>query len=115
MVESIHPSSDQESIYSDITKLIDSINASRDSRIASASLKIPGIFWLAIVVLFLARSFLFTCYDDNNKEIFGMSFETGLLGALIAITFILDSSYARSTRIGPQSFEGIVQLINSHN
>lgn len=114
-ISNINPSNAQISVYQDIIKLTSSINESRESRIASASLKIPGIFWVSILILFVARFLLFTCYDDTKEEAFGMSFDVGLLAALIGVIFILDSSYARTTRIGPQSFQETIQLINSRS
>ncbi len=101
------------SLVNEIIKNFESITESRDSRIGTASLKIPQVFGLSIILLFLAKILLFNCYETSKEQVFSLSFEMAILSVLIAVTFILDESYARTTRAGPQPIQETIQFMKS--
>jgi hypothetical protein len=110
----IHPTNQREaSLYSDILKAIDAIAETRDDRIASASMKIPYVFWLSIILLFMAKNLLSSCHDGTKEEVFVLSVQTAVLAALVAVTFILDESYIGGTRIGPEAIEETIELMKN--
>jgi hypothetical protein len=110
----IRPSSGREEIlYGEIVKLTESIAESRDSRIEIAHIQIPYIYWLAIAILFVAKTLLSSAYKPSREESFSLGVQMVVLASLLAIVFIFDQPFLGETAIQPDAIVDAITLMKA--
>jgi hypothetical protein len=93
----------QELIYAEMLKLLDAIGQSRDSRLDSVKVGLPGIYW---VVILFGVAMLLVVSSTIQRTPFRtavLTAQLAVLGAFVGFVFIMDSPYLGESAITPDA------------
>jgi hypothetical protein len=98
----------EQSIYGEMLKLMEAIGLSRDSRVDSVNVGLPGIYWF--VVLFnVTMLLLVSCAIPRTPfRTAVLASQLAVIGAFVGFVFIMDAPYRGETSIQPRA---IVKLL----
>jgi len=103
----------EERLYGEMIRLTESLAEYRDSRIEIAHIQIPYIYWLAIAILFLAKTLLSSAYKPSRGESFALGVQMVVLASLLAIVFIFDQPFLGETAISPDAINDAIQVMKA--
>jgi hypothetical protein len=93
----------QELIYAEMLKLLDAVGQSRDSRLDSVKVVLPGIYW---VVILFGVAMLLVVSSTIQRTPFRtavLAAQLAVLGAFVGFVFIMDSPYLGESAITPDA------------
>ena len=90
----LKPSTPREnSIYSEMVKITDSLADSRGERLEAAKIEIPVIFWFAIYLLLFAKNTLSAYFERSRSADIVMALQMICFSSLIFLTYYFDEPF----------------------
>ncbi len=109
----IKPSNPREnSLYSEMIKLSDSLADSRNDRLDAAEFSIPAIFWLLIVVILLLKSCLSAFAERTRSANFVLAVQMAAFSSLLSLTFTFDEPLKGDAAIKPTAIIEVIDIIS---
>jgi Protein of unknown function (DUF4239) len=114
LILAIQPTSARQNvIYSDLVKVTDQLEQSREDRLAETNLGLPAIFWQVIAFL-LVLLVGFAAFVEPHR---GRALSLGGLGIglalLITLVFIFDQPFLGDVSVTPEPIDKVVQVMHA--
>ena len=107
------PTSPREnSIYNEMLKLADSLADSRNDRLDAAEFAIPGIFWLIIILMILAKTVLSAFAERTRAADIVIGAQMVCFAALLCLTFSFDEPLKGDAGIKPVPLIEVIEIIS---
>ncbi|MBT8558553.1 DUF4239 domain-containing protein [Polynucleobacter paneuropaeus] len=107
------PSSPREnSIYNEMIKLCDSLADSRNDRLDAAEFAIPGIFWLIIIVMLVAKTVLSAFAERARATNIIIGAQMVCFATLLCLTFSFDEPLKGEAGIKPTPLIEVIDIIS---
>jgi Protein of unknown function (DUF4239) len=103
----------QIAMYTDIIKKSEEVAESREARIEKASIRLPGLFWVVILICMLALMSVNTLFEHSNSFFLGLKILPITLGALISLLVITDQPFKGQNSVKPDAFLKIIESIKT--
>lgn len=111
---SIEPQSNrQTAMYSDIIKKSEEVAESRESRIERANIRLPGLFWVVILICMFSLLGINTLFLPSDSFFLGLKILPITLGALISLLVITDQPFKGQNSVTPDAFSKIIESIRT--
>jgi hypothetical protein len=103
----------QVAIYSDILNVAESVSESRELRIDRSTQKLPIIFWVTILFIFLGISSLTSLVTPGSELNFGRKVFPIVYGSLLVLLIIFDQPFKGSTSVKSNSPKKVLESIKT--
>ena len=111
---SIEPQSNrQTAMYTDIIKKSEEVAESREARIEHANIRLPGLFWVVILICMLALLGINTLFLPSDSFFLGLKILPVTMGALISLLVITDQPFKGQNSVQPDAFHKIIESIKT--
>jgi len=102
---SLEPASNrQTAMYTDIIKKSEEVAESREARIEKANIRLPGLFWIVILICLLALMGVNTLFEGSHSFSMGLKILPITMGALISLLVITDQPFKGQIRLNQMLF-----------
>ena len=113
-IMSLEPASNrQTAMYTDIIKKSEEVAESREARIEKANIRLPGLFWIVILICLLALMGVNTLFESSHSFFLGLKILPITLGALISLLVITDQPFKGQNSVKPDAFYKIIESIKT--
>jgi hypothetical protein len=103
----------QTAMYTDIIKKSEEVAESREARIEKASIRLPGLFWVVILICMFALMGVNTLFMHSDSFFLGLKILPITLGALISLLVITDQPFKGQNSVKPDTFHKIIESIKT--
>lgn len=103
----------QTAMYTDIIKKAEEVAESRESRIERASVRLPNLFWVVILICMAALLGINTLFLPSDSFFVGLKILPVTLGALISLLVITDQPFKGQSAVMPDAFHKIIESIKT--
>ena len=111
---SLEPSTNrQTAMYTDIIKKSEEVAESREARIERASIRLPGLFWIVILICMFALMGINTLFLPSDSFFLGLKILPVTMGALISLLVITDQPFKGQSAVQPEAFYKIIESIKT--
>lgn len=93
----------QALIYTEILKSLDVIAESRERRLDSVKVKLPGIYWIVILFSVLMVLLVSCTIQRTPFRMAVLAAQLSVLGAFVGFVFIMDAPFQGESAIGPDA------------
>jgi hypothetical protein len=109
----IKPSTPREnSIYSEMLKIVDSLADSRNDRLDAAESSLPGIFWTLIIVILMLKTILSAFVERSRVANVVIATQMVAFSSLLCLTFSFDQPFKGETSIKPSAIIEVIDAIS---
>ena len=113
-IMSLEPSTNrQTAMYTDIIKKSEEVAESREARIERASIRLPGLFWIVILICMIALMGINTLFLPSDSFFLGLKILPVTMGALISLLVITDQPFKGQSSVQPEAFYKIIESIKT--
>jgi hypothetical protein len=113
-IMALEPSTNrQTAMYTDIIKKSEEVAESREARIERASIRLPGLFWIVILICMFALLCINTLFVPSDSFVLGLKILPITLGALISLLVITDQPFKGQSSVKPDAFYKIIESIKT--
>ncbi|OIM98484.1 hypothetical protein A9236_03795 [Polynucleobacter sp. QLW-P1DATA-2] len=113
-IMSLEPATNrQTAMYTDIIKKSEEVAESREARIEKAGIRLPGLFWVVILICMFALMGVNTLFEHSNSFFLGLKILPITLGALISLLVITDQPFKGQNSAQPDAFFKIIESIKT--
>ena len=105
----------QIAIYSDILNTAESVSEAREVRIDRSAQKLPTIFWIAILFVFLAICSLTSLMQPGVELVFAITVFPVIYGSLLGLLIIFDQPFKGSTSVKSTALKKILESIKTRS
>ena len=103
----------QTAMYTDIIKKSEEVAESREARIERANIRLPGLFWVVILICMFALLGINTLFLPSDSFFLGLKILPVTLGALISLLVITDQPFKGQNSVKPDAFYKIIESIKT--
>jgi hypothetical protein len=103
----------QIAIYSEILDVAESVSESREVRIDRSAQKLPAIFWIAILFIFIAVSSITSLVMPGNELSFAITVFPIIYGSLLGLLIIFDQPFKGSTSVKSTALKKVFASIET--
>jgi hypothetical protein len=103
----------QTAMYTDIIKKSEEVAESREARIERANIRLPGLFWVVILICMFALMGINTLFLPSDSFFLGLKILPVTLGALISLLVITDQPFKGQNSVQPEAFYKIIESIKT--
>ena len=103
----------QIAMYTDIIKKSEEVAESREARIERSSIRLPGLFWIVILICIFSLLAINTLFLPSDSFFFGLKILPVTLGALISLLVITDQPFKGQSSVKPDAFYKIIESIKT--
>jgi len=93
----------QATIYGEMLKSLDAIAQSRDARLDSVRVRLPGTYWVVILFSVLMVLLVSSAIPRTPFRSAVLAAQLAVLGAFVGFVFIMDSPYKGETAVTPDA------------
>jgi hypothetical protein len=113
-IMSLEPSTNrQTAMYTDIIKKSEEVAESREARIERASIRLPGLFWIVILICMFALMGINTLFLPSDSFFFGLKILPVTMGALISLLIITDQPFKGQSSVQPDALYRTIESIKT--
>jgi uncharacterized membrane protein HdeD (DUF308 family) len=105
----------QVAIYSDILNVSESVSEAREVRIDRSTQKLPVIFWVAILFIFLGISSLTALAAPGTELNFGRKVFPVIYGSLLGLLIIFDQPFKGGTSVKSNALKKVLESIKTRS
>jgi hypothetical protein len=111
---SIEPQTNrQTAMYTDIIKKSEEVAESREARIERSNIRLPGLFWIVILICMFALMGINTLFLPSDSFFLGLKILPITMGALISLLVITDQPFKGQNAVQPDAFYKIIESIKT--
>lgn len=103
----------QIAMYTDIIKKSEEVAESREGRIERANIRLPGLFWIVILICILSLLAINTLFLPTKSFFLGLKILPVTMGALISLLVITDQPFKGQSAVKPEAFYKIIDSIKT--
>jgi len=103
----------QLAMYTDIIKKSEEVAESREARIERSAIRLPGLFWVVILICMLALMGTNTLFLPSDSFFIGLKILPITMGALISLLVITDQPFKGQNSVQPDAFYKIIESIKT--
>ena len=103
----------QTAMYTDIIKKSEEVAESREARIERSSIRLPGLFWIVILICMFALMGINTLFLQSDSFFLGLKILPVTMGALISLLVITDQPFKGQNSVQPDAFYKIIESIKT--
>ncbi len=113
-IMSLEPVSNRQiAMYTDIIKKSEEVAESREGRIERANIRLPGLFWIVILICILSLLAINTLFLPTKSFFLGLKILPVTMGALISLLVITDQPFKGQSAVKPEAFYKIIDSIKT--
>lgn len=105
----------QIAIYSDILNTAESVSEVREVRIDRSAQKLPTIFWIAILFVFLGICSLTSLMQPGVELAFAITVFPVIYGSLLGLLIIFDQPFKGSTSVKSTALKKVLESIKTRS
>jgi hypothetical protein len=103
----------QIAIYSDILDVAENVSESREIRIDRSTQKLPAIFWISILFIFIAISSITSLVMPGNELNFAITVFPIIYGSMLGLLIIFDQPFKGSTSVKSTALKKVFASIET--
>ena len=103
----------QIAMYTDIIKKSEEVAESREARIERSNIRLPGLFWVVILICILSLLAINTLFLPSESFYLGLKILPVTMGALISLLVITDQPFKGQSSVKPEAFYKIIDSIKT--
>ena len=103
----------QTAMYTDIIKKSEEVAESREARIERANVRLPGLFWVVILICMFSLVGINTLFVPSDSFFLGLKILPITMGALISLLVITDQPFKGQNSVKPDAFYKIIESIKT--
>lgn len=98
----------QIQIYAEMLKALDAVSETRDRRLNSLTLGLPGIYWQVVLFSVLMVVLVSSTIEQTPFRIAILASQAAVLGAFVGFVFLMDSPFKGTTGVDASSIAQVI-------